>query len=273
MLGLYYSRAPFDNPYIEYLHARYPDSTHLAVSEAEAKRYLELSEYDVVLLDTHPGKKKSMDVTATLAAYTRQQSPASVVVIHRNNVFPLDALPMDLPVEHYDFTMTNKFGAIDLEETIQMLILRRLTFVSNGKKPHNLKGILCMRHPDIARLSTNYLRAAGLDILQSNDLDMIVRNLLTIQPDFIFMHCDINGADYDRVRNLAGYVREWLPQCLIIVGRDVEYMDRYNKIIPFEEHLYDHLMDPAPMPLEFLLLLLKEEEKKYKLDIVEDHQH
>lgn len=273
MLGLYYSTTLFDNPYINYAVHRYPDTSHMAVDEVELKRYLELTAYDVIFLELKPENEDGLTLISNIAAHVRQHSPETVIVVHRNKVIPLNSVPLHLPLDSYDFSFTNKLGVIDLDEIIQTLILRRLSFVSNNKEPCNISGILCMRHPGVSELTYNYLRAAGFNIFRCNDLQKISAEIVAIHPDFLFMHCDINGKEYEQVRQLAAYTKGALPQCMVMVSCDIAYLDRYTKIQPMDPNTYDHLMDPAPMPLELLLLILKEEAKKYKLDIIEDHQH
>ncbi|MET7000182.1 hypothetical protein [Chitinophaga defluvii] len=273
MLGLYYSTTLFDNPYINYALHRYPDTSHVATDEAELQRYLELTAYDIILLELKSEHVESVNLIAQVAEQVREHTPETVIIVHRSKMIPLYSAPLNLPLGSYDFSFTNKFGVIDLEETMQTLILRRLSFVSNNKEPCNISGILCMRHPGVSALTYNYLRAAGFNIIRCNNLQKIATEIAAIQPDFLFMHCDTKGTAHEQERQLAAYTKTALPQCLVLVSCDIEYQDRYAVIQPVDPDTYDHLMDPAPMPLELLLLILKEESKKYKLDIIEDPQH
>lgn len=273
MLGLYYSATLFDNPYINYALQRYPDTTHIATDEAEVKRYLELSTYEVVCLECKYEDMGSLILLQNITDHLREHSPETVIVIHRNKIMPLDSSPLHLPLNSYDFAFTNKLGPSELEEIIQTMILRRLSLLSSYQEPCNINGILCMRHPGVSELTYNYLRAAGFNIIRCNNLQKITAELVPIHPDFLFMHCDTKSKEYEEVKKLAAYTRNVLPECMIMVSCDIEYLDRYAKIQPIDPDTYDHLMDPAPMPLELLLLILRHEAKKYKLDIIKDHQY
>jgi len=273
MLGLYYSATLFDNPFIKYALEHHPDTTHVAVDEAEVKRYLELSTYEVVFVECKYEDMGNMILIGNITAHVREYAPETVIVIHRNKIMPLDSSPLHLLLNSYDFAFTNKLGPAELEEIIETMILRRLSFVSNYIEPCNINGILCMRHPGVAELTYNYLRAAGFNMIRCTDLKKITAEMVPIHPDFLFLHCDINGKDYEQVTQLAAYTKSVVPNCMVMVSCDIEYLDRYTKIQPMDPATYDHLVDPAPMPLELLLLILRDEAKKYKLDIIKDHQY
>jgi hypothetical protein len=269
MRGLYYSIHPFENTYIKYLYDRYRNTSRLAADENELKTQLEQVEYDVVLLELKENTVRELAAIGRIAAYVREKCPASVIVIHRNHA-PVEGASLCLPSGAYDFSLANRFGADNLEDTIQTMILRRLSFVSNNKEPCNLRGILYMRHPGMAQLCGDCLSAAGFSILQLHELGNIAPQLSAFHPDFLFLHCDTTpeGTNVAAVKHLAALVKQTLPECLVLISSDIPLEDRYKGIPGMDPKHYNHHMDPAPPPLELLLLLLKEEAKKYKLDIV-----
>ncbi len=256
MMGLYYADGLYNNPYVEYLKNRHPHTSYITGWEHEVKSYIHSTGFEIIFLEIMRDDAYSKATVYRMAAYARQHSPESVIIIHGNDL--RNDYQLDFPAALYDLFITWQMSLEELAASLRTLVLRSLFFICNQLPPRNLRGILCMREPEEEITCANYLHALGITTTISASPDIITRNIASFQPDFIVLHQHSREHDYDVMKQLCRDVKASAPACSIfITGNIMQQLIYKVSKAPFDEFAVHYT------PHELLLQVLEKEQLKY----------
>jgi hypothetical protein len=263
MKGLYCTGKAVTNQHIHYLLSRYRDTSMVVDNAAAALACLEGSDYELLLLEYEETGFFSLDHLTVIATNARRLSPCCVIILYWHYAPVSTGVHNTLPKSLFDLCISSIFNMAALSGTIDILKRRRYFFSRQGQATPPINGIMLGIGPGLHYLYHARLSRMGFDIILTENIDILEKNIDALQPDFFYSHCHTPRGDFSGVKSLCQRIRAHKPDCNIFITISWGVDDHYKSQHQLEAYGYNHLINMAiPIP-ELISLIFAGEAKKY----------